>query len=129
MFVYVIILILIILFFLVLKQRENYDLDLAAWPGNYSRPYSFGKDFDSIYNSSYPSYLKKDINTDEHLDTEDDKVGIWPEGLYTRMREWSPGFEESGWMLADRVKPTIWPRNRWVRDNTDKYFINNKMER
>ena len=51
----------------------------------------------------------------------------YPENLLTRMNEWSPGFNTSGWKYALRpgVYASKWPRSRWVKNDINHSFINN----
>lgn len=54
-------------------------------------------------------------------------TGAWPPGLFSRLYEWQPGFNTSGWSywLRPGIYYGAWPRNRWVRNNNNYYFINN----
>jgi len=55
--------------------------------------------------------------------------GVWPEGMYSRLRFNAPGFYNgTGFSkgLREGVFYPEWPRNRWVRHNGERYFINNK---
>ena len=59
--------------------------------------------------------------------------GAWPPGMFTRLRQWSPGFNTtSNWMWAFRpgMKYKKWPRARWVAKEPkldSYYFINNQQ--
>jgi len=57
--------------------------------------------------------------------------GAWPPGMHTRMRNWQPGFETSGWSYWMRPGMSYdkWPRNRWVKNNDSYYYINNGKDR
>jgi hypothetical protein len=57
--------------------------------------------------------------------------GAWPPGMFTRMKNWSPGFETSGWSYWMRPGMSYdkWPRNRWVKNNDSYYYINNGKDR
>lgn len=51
---------------------------------------------------------------------------VWPKGMFSRMRLWSPGFHTSGWMY--QMRPGLkyrHPRSRWVRNNNSYYYLNN----
>lgn len=54
--------------------------------------------------------------------------GMWPDGMYSRMYYWYPGFETSGWSTEARpgTEETQWPRSRWERNDGSYYYINNK---
>ena len=47
--------------------------------------------------------------------------GAWPKGMYSRLRNWSPGFYTTGFW-QHHMRPGMgykyWPRNRWVRHQT-----------
>lgn len=52
----------------------------------------------------------------------------WPENMFARTNQWSPGFYQSGWTYGTR--PGIntnyhLPRNRWVRKNGCGYYYIN----
>jgi len=55
----------------------------------------------------------------------------WPNNMFARTNEWSPGFYQSGWTYGMRpgMKNPYLPRNRWIRHNhrasNSYYFINN----
>lgn len=51
----------------------------------------------------------------------------YPGNLFTRMDEWSPGFNTSGWKYALRpgVYYSKWPRSRWVKNDGNYFLINN----
>lgn len=53
--------------------------------------------------------------------------GAWPPGMKSRLYNWQPGFETSGWSywLRPGMAYTRWPRSRWVKQNGSYYFINN----
>jgi len=59
--------------------------------------------------------------------------GAWPPGMFTRLRQWSPGFNStSNWMWAFRpgMKFKKWPRSRWVAKPPkldSYYYINNQQ--
>ena len=54
--------------------------------------------------------------------------GAWPPSMYTRLRNWSPGYYTTGfWQYHMRpgMGYKYWPRNRWVRHRTqgkNSYF-------
>ena len=51
-------------------------------------------------------------------------------GIYTRNSYWYPGFITSGWGEYNRPSELSnsrkFPRNRWLRNNTRNYLINNR---
>lgn len=55
--------------------------------------------------------------------------GAWPPNMFSRLKNWSPGFYTtgSGWSYA--MRPGMgykqWPRNRWVRSKGSYYLIRN----
>jgi hypothetical protein len=53
--------------------------------------------------------------------------GAWPPGMSSRLYNWQPGFETSGWSywLRPGMSYVRWPRSRWVKQNGSYYFINN----
>lgn len=53
--------------------------------------------------------------------------GAWPPNMQSRLYNWQPGFETSGWSywLRPGVYYDKWPRSRWVKQNGNYYFINN----
>lgn len=54
--------------------------------------------------------------------------GQWPPGMFTRLRQWEPGFGvTTGWSWGWRPGVAIeaWPRSRWVENNGSYYFVNN----
>lgn len=57
--------------------------------------------------------------------------GAWPPGMYSRLRQWSPGYDTtSNWSWAFRpgLKYKKWPRARWVaHDSNYYYYINNQQ--
>jgi hypothetical protein len=57
--------------------------------------------------------------------------GSRPPGMHTRLRNWEPGYQTSGWSYWMRPGMTYdkWPRNRWVRNSNHYYFINNGKDR
>lgn len=57
--------------------------------------------------------------------------GAWPPNMSSRLYNWQPGFATSGWSYWMRpgMSYARWPRNRWVRNNTSYYFINNGKDR
>lgn len=57
--------------------------------------------------------------------------GAWPPGMKSRLYNWQPGFETSGWSywLRPGVTYSRWPRSRWVKQNGSFYFINNGSDR
>lgn len=57
--------------------------------------------------------------------------GAWPPNMYTRLYNWQPGYETSGWSYWMRpgISYARWPRNRWVRNNGSFYFINHGNDR
>ena len=54
-------------------------------------------------------------------------TGAWPPGMYSKLYYWEPGFQTSGWStwLRPGMYYKRWPRSRWIRNNGNKYFINN----
>lgn len=55
----------------------------------------------------------------------------WPAGLFSRMYYWNPGFGTgTGWMYYIRpgndYHPDRWPRNRWIRNNGNYYYLSNR---
>ena len=57
--------------------------------------------------------------------------GAWPPGMYSRLRQWSPGYDTTtnwSWAFRPGLKYKKWPRSRWVAHN-DKfyYYINNQQ--
>lgn len=57
--------------------------------------------------------------------------GAWPPDMYSRLRNWEPGFQTSGWSYWMRpgITYTKMPRNRWIRSNGSYYYINNGTDR
>lgn len=54
--------------------------------------------------------------------------GALPPGMHTRMTGWYPGYSTgTGWKFDMRpgIHYKTWPRNRWVKKNSNRYFINN----
>lgn len=51
----------------------------------------------------------------------------WPSNMFSRMYNWEPGYRPTGWKFALRpgLRFAKSPRNRWIRDNRNFYFINN----
>ena len=58
--------------------------------------------------------------------------GAWPPGMYSRLRNWSPGFY-AGSGLSYYMRPGMgynyWPRSRWIRHThggkNSYYFLSN----
>jgi hypothetical protein len=57
--------------------------------------------------------------------------GAWPPNMYSRLRNWQPGYDTAGWSYWMRpgISYARWPRNRWVHNNGSYYFINNGKDR
>jgi hypothetical protein len=57
--------------------------------------------------------------------------GAWPPGMKSRLYNWQPGFQTSGWSywLRPGITYDRWPRSRWVKQNGSYYFINNSKDR
>lgn len=53
--------------------------------------------------------------------------GAWPPGMYTRLSQWQPGYDVTGWSFDMRpgVGFVRFPRNRWLKTDGHKYYINN----
>lgn len=51
----------------------------------------------------------------------------WPSNMFSRMYNWEPGYRPTGWKfyLRPGLHRAFSPRNRWIRDNRNFYFINN----
>ncbi len=57
--------------------------------------------------------------------------GTWPPDMYTRLRQWSPGFDTTtnwSWDFRPGMKFKKWPRSRWVAKNDSQfYYVNNQQ--
>ncbi len=57
--------------------------------------------------------------------------GAWPPGMYSRLRQWSPGYDTTtnwSWAFRPGLKYKKWPRSRWVSHNNNYYYyINNQQ--
>ena len=57
--------------------------------------------------------------------------GAWPPGMYSRLRQWSPGYDTTtnwSWAFRPGLKYKKWPRARWVaHDSNYYYYINNQQ--
>ena len=57
--------------------------------------------------------------------------GAWPPGMYSRLRQWSPGYDTTtnwSWAFRPGLKYKKWPRSRWVAHNNKYYYyINNQQ--
>ncbi len=57
--------------------------------------------------------------------------GAWPPGMYSRLRQWSPGYDTTtnwSWAFRPGLKYKKWPRSRWVaHDSNYYYYINNQQ--
>lgn len=56
--------------------------------------------------------------------------GAWPPNMFSRLYNWQPGFQTSGWSywLRPGITYDRWPRGRWVKQNGTFYFVNNGSE-
>ena len=54
----------------------------------------------------------------------------YPPAMFSRFYNWYPGFDTSGWSTTMRPGMSYkkWPRNRWLRNNDEYYYINNGKE-
>ena len=57
--------------------------------------------------------------------------GAWPPGMYSRLRQWSPGYDTTtnwSWAFRPGLQYKKWPRARWVaHDSNYYYYINNQQ--
>lgn len=109
-----------------LKSCEN-DVILAAFPETKSgqeEEKGSRENFNSFNTRFWPHYY--------YSFPYNYKYGTpWPPGLFSRMYYWSPGFHSgSGWMFYLRPGndyfPDRWPRNRWIRNNGNYYYVSNR---
>jgi len=59
------------------------------------------------------------------------KKNHWPPGIFSRLKQWGPGFYTSGLMYTTRpdADKHTWPTSLWVKNNGNYYFINQMSER
>jgi hypothetical protein len=96
------------------KEDYTQDVDSSFFNGNLS--------LDNPVNIRYWPWYYYSIPY-EYRDS-----GAWPPGMYTRMNNWYPGYSTgTGWNFQMRpgVHNKAWPRDRWVKKNLNRYFINN----
>lgn len=103
------------------SNRENYDNYKDYWIYNhYAR--KLGKPSTSYDQSMWADYISKGDYTDFHNES-------IPYGLFSRAYYWYPGFAESGYSFSLRpgINSTVSDsRNRWVRNNDEKFYISNQ---
>lgn len=65
-----------------------------------------------------------------HYANQDDPSSTrFPPGLFSRLYYWYPGFNVNGYSFHLRPgihRVTPWPKNRWVRNNDNYYYISNE---
>lgn len=107
-----------------IKEREMHEADIAAANGE-AAPGIEGLSFFNPVNTDYWPYYYYSTPY-QYRDG-----GAWPPGMQSRLYNWQPGFATSGWSywLRPGITYDRWPRNRWVKNNGNYFFINNGSQK